>query len=208
MWQATDEQAEAMVRFAVGEAGYRHIDTAAAYGNERGVGRGIVEAGVPREELFITTKLWNADHGRDATLRAFDAGLARLGLDAVDLYLIHWPLQDRVELVETWHAMEEIARSGRARSIGVCNFEPHHLDWIAAESEVTPAVNQVELHPHLPQYVVRAYNAYRGIATQSWSPLGGTSGSGWARRPGRTRCSTTRLCAPWPTGTASRWPRC
>ncbi len=181
VWQASNEQAEQIVRFAIDEAGYRHIDTAAAYENEEGVGRAIAGASVPREDLFVTTKLWNADHGRDAALRAIDTSLAKLGLDHVDLYLIHWPLQDRAELVETWHAMEEIQRSGKARSIGVCNCEPHHLDWIAADSDVTPAVDQVELHPHLPQYVIRAYATYRGIATQSWSPLGGTSRSGWGK---------------------------
>jgi 2,5-diketo-D-gluconate reductase A len=167
------------VRFAIDEAGYRHIDTAAAYGNEAGVGRGIASSSVSREDLFVTTKLWNADHGYEPALAAFDASLARLGLDYVDLYLVHWPLLDVERLLRTWDAMEAIASSGRAKAVGVCNFEPHHLKLLADRGGLLPAVDQVELHPHLPQTAVRASAAELGIAVESWSPLGGTSGSGW-----------------------------
>lgn len=179
VWQASDEETERVVRFAIDEAGYRHIDTARAYGNEEGVGRAIASASVPREDLFVTTKLWNSDHGRARTLAAADASLSRLGLDYLDLFLIHWPLGDRSLLVETWLAMEEILASGKAQAIGVCNHEPHHLDWILEGGSVVPAVNQVELHPQLPQWVTRAFDDSHGIVTESWSPLGGTSNSGW-----------------------------
>jgi 2,5-diketo-D-gluconate reductase A len=158
------------VRVAL-EAGYRHVDTAALYRNEAGVGEGIRRAGIPRDELFVTTKVWNDRHGYDETLRAFDESLATLGLDRVDLYLIHWPAPRQDRYVETWSALERIAADGRATSIGVSNFEPHHLDRLLAESGVTPAVNQVELHPWLPQAELRAYDAAHGILTEAWSPL-------------------------------------
>jgi len=179
VWQATDEQTEHIVRFAIDEAGYRHIDTAAAYGNEAGVGRGIASSSVPREDLFVTTKLWNSDQGFEPALAAFDASLERLGLDYVDLYLVHWPLQDDQRLLRTWDAMEQIAESGKAKAVGVCNFEPRHLKLLAERGGLLPAVDQVELHPHLPQTEIRATAAELGIAVESWSPLGGTSGSGW-----------------------------
>ena len=179
VWQATDEQTEHIVRFAIDEAGYRHIDTAAAYGNEAGVGRGIASSSVPRDDLFVTTKLWNSDQGFEPALAAFDASLARLGLDYVDLYLVHWPLLDDQRLLRTWDAMEEIASSGKAKAVGVCNFEPRHLKLLADRGGLLPAVDQVELHPHLPQTDIRATAAELGIAVESWSPLGGTSGSGW-----------------------------
>lgn len=179
VWQAANDEAERAVAFALGEAGYRHIDTAAAYGNEEGVGRGLAASGVAREDVFLTTKLWNSDQGREPALAAFDASLDRLGVDYVDLYLIHWPLQDRDRLLRTWDALEEIAASGRARSIGVCNFEPHHLQLLADRGGMLPAVDQVELHPHLPQHQIRSAAASLGVAVQSWSPLGGTSNSGW-----------------------------
>ncbi|EME65502.1 aldo-keto reductase [Rhodococcus ruber BKS 20-38] len=181
VWQATDEQTEHAVRYALDEAGYRHIDTAAAYGNEEGVGRGIASASVPREEVFLTTKLWNSDQGYDRATKAFDESLRRLGTDYVDLYLIHWPLQDNDRLLRTWDALEKIAESGRAKAIGVCNFEPHHLQLLVDRGGMLPAVDQVELHPHLPQPEVRAFAADHGIAVESWSPLGGTSNSGWGR---------------------------
>jgi 2,5-diketo-D-gluconate reductase A len=158
------------VRVAL-EAGYRHIDTAALYRNEAGVGEGIRRTGIPRDELFVTTKVWNDRHGYDETLRAFDESLGKLRLDRVDLYLIHWPAPRQDRYVETWRALERIAADGRATSIGVSNFEPHHLDRLLAESEVTPAVNQVELHPWLPQAAVRAYDDAHGILTEAWSPL-------------------------------------
>lgn len=174
VWQTPDADTQRGVAFAIDEAGYRLIDTAKIYGNEAAVGQGIKDASVDREDLFITTKLWNADHGRDAALKAIDGSLDRLGLDYVDLYLIHWPLQDMPNLVETWHAMEEIAASGKAKAIGVCNFKAHHMQLILDEGGTVPAVNQIELHPHLPQYVDRAFDADHGILTESWSPLGGT----------------------------------
>jgi diketogulonate reductase-like aldo/keto reductase len=178
VWQATNDETEKAVRSAIDDAGYRHIDTAAIYGNEEGVGRALANVGVAREELFVTTKLWNADQGYEPALRAFDTSLTRLGLDYVDLYLIHWPLQDDTRILRTWDALEVIAESGRAKAIGVCNFEPRHLELLVGRGAI-PAVDQVELHPHLPQQAVRAAAAKHGIAVESWSPLGGTSNSGW-----------------------------
>lgn len=179
VWQATDDETEHAVRFALDEAGYRHIDTATAYGNEEGVGRGIASSSVPREDVFVTTKLWNSDQGYDRALTAFDESLARLGTDYVDLYLIHWPLQDNDRLLRTWDALEKIAESGRAKAIGVCNFEPHHLQLLVDRGGMLPAVDQVELHPHLPQHAIRTVAAEHGIAVESWSPLGGTTKAGW-----------------------------
>lgn len=181
VWQATNDETEHAVRFALADAGYRHIDTAAAYGNEEGVGRGIASSGVPREEIFVTTKLWNADQGYEPALKAFDSSLGRLGLDYVDLYLIHWPLQDDDRILRTWDAMEKIAKSGRAKAIGVCNFEPRHLQLLIERGGTIPAVDQVELHPHLAQREIRAFAVDHGIAVESWSPLGGTSNSGWGK---------------------------
>lgn len=179
VWQATNDETEHAVRFALDDAGYRHIDTAAAYGNEEGVGRGVTGSAVPREDIFVTTKLWNSDQGYESTLAAFDTSLSRLGLDYVDLYLVHWPLQDPDTRLRTWDAMEKIAESGRAKAVGVCNFEPHHLQELVDRGGLLPAVDQVELHPHLPQQAIRDFAALHGIAVESWSPLGGTSNSGW-----------------------------
>ncbi|WP_108248662.1 aldo/keto reductase [Planctomonas deserti] len=170
VYKVADDRTADTVRVAL-EAGYRHVDTAALYRNEAGVGEGIRQAGIPRDELFITTKVWNDRHGYDETLRAFDESLGLLDLDRVDLYLIHWPAPKQDRYVETWRALERIAADGRATSIGVSNFEPHHLDRLLAESGVTPAVNQVELHPWLPQTELRAYDAAHGIVTEAWSPL-------------------------------------
>ena len=153
------------------DAGYRSIDTAAAYGNEEGVGKAVAEAGLAREEIFVTTKIWNNDHGRQSALRAFDASLGRLGLDYVDLYLIHWPVPSQDLYVETWQALEELHAGGRARAIGVCNFEVAHLERLLDETEVVPAVNQIELHPRLPQPELREFHAEHGILTEAWSPL-------------------------------------
>ncbi|MBB5154575.1 aldo/keto reductase [Saccharopolyspora phatthalungensis] len=158
------------------EAGYRSIDTAAAYGNEEGVGKAIAESGIPRAELFITTKLWNDDQGYDRTLRAFDESLARLGLDYLDLYLIHWPVPTRDKYVETWRAFEELHADGRAKAIGVSNFKIPHLRRLFEETDVVPAVNQVELHPNLTQPDLRAFHSEHGIVTEPWSPLGRNSG--------------------------------
>ncbi|WP_007026532.1 aldo/keto reductase [Saccharomonospora iraqiensis] len=153
-------------------AGYRSIDTATIYGNEEGVGRAIAESGVPRQELFVTTKLWNDSQGYDNTLAAFDASLARLGLDYVDLYLIHWPMPGQDRYVDTWKAFEKLHAEGRARAIGVSNFHSTHLRRLFDETSVVPAVNQVELHPNLPQAELRAFHAEHGIVTEAWSPLG------------------------------------
>ncbi|MFJ9125628.1 aldo/keto reductase [Streptomyces sp. NPDC102340] len=171
VWQVPDDEAQTAVTTAL-EAGYRSIDTAAIYGNEEGTGKAIAASGVPRGELFVTTKLWNADQGYDSTLRAFDTSLEKLGLDYVDLYLIHWPLPSKGLAVDTYKAFEKIHADGRAKSIGVSNFLPEHLDQLTAETSVIPAVNQIELHPHLQQRASREKHAELGIATEAWSPLG------------------------------------
>ncbi|MGH3314062.1 MAG: aldo/keto reductase [Streptomyces sp.] len=171
VWQVPDDEAESAVGTAL-ETGYRSIDTAAIYENETGTGKGIASSGVPREELFVTTKLWNSEQGHDSTLRAFDASLGRLGLDYVDLYLIHWPLPKVDKYVETWKAFEQILGSGRAKAIGVSNFQPVHIQRLIDETGTVPALNQIELHPHLQQGVPRAFHADHGIATEAWSPLG------------------------------------
>ena len=164
-----DDAVEAVLRAL--EVGYRHIDTAQMYGNEAEVGRAVRESGLPRDEVFVTSKLDNGHHQRDDALRAFDGTLEALGFDHLDLFLIHWPLPSADEYVEAWGALEEIAASGRARSIGVSNFEPHHLDRLAEECEVVPAVNQIEVHPYFVQDRVRAAGAARGIVTEAWSPI-------------------------------------
>jgi 2,5-diketo-D-gluconate reductase A len=153
------------------QAGYRSIDTAAAYRNEEGVGRAIREAGVPRDELFITTKLWNSDQGYESALKAFDQSLQRLGLDHVDLYLIHWPMPQADRYLDTWRAFEEIHASGRARAIGVSNFRVADLQRLLEVAEVVPALNQIELHPLLQQAELRAFHEQHGILTEAWSPL-------------------------------------
>jgi 2,5-diketo-D-gluconate reductase A len=153
-------------------AGYRHVDTAAIYGNEVGVGQGVRSSGVARNDIFLTTKLWNEAHGYDSTLRAFDASLARLGVDHLDLYLIHWPSPRRDLYVETWKALVRLKQDGRTRSIGVSNFAAEHLERIVGETGVVPALNQIELHPRFQQRALRELHQRLGIATQSWSPLG------------------------------------
>lgn len=170
VYKVDDAKAASLVAGAV-EAGYRHIDTAALYENERGVGEGMRSSGVPREELFVTTKVWNDRHGFDETQRAFDESIDKLGLDYVDLYLIHWPAPKQDKYVDTWRALVKLREEGRVRSIGVSNFKPHHLERLAETSDVTPVLNQVELHPWLPQSEVRQYDASRGILTEAWSPL-------------------------------------
>lgn len=171
VWQVPDDEATQAVATAL-EAGYRSIDTAAVYENEKGTGRAIAASGVPREELFVTTKLWNSDQGYDATLRAFDASLDKLGLDHVDLYLIHWPMPAADTYVDTYRAFEKILADGRARAIGVSNFLPEHLERLIGETSVVPAVNQIELHPQLQQAESRETHVKHGIATEAWSPLG------------------------------------
>lgn len=153
------------------EAGYRHIDTAAAYRNEKGVGAALAASGLPREDYFVTTKLWNSQQGHDSTLAAFEASLERLGLDHVDLYLIHWPAPTEGRFVETWRAFEQIRREEAARTIGVSNFRIEDLRLLERETETRPTVNQVELHPRLQQADLRTWHAEYGIATEAWSPL-------------------------------------
>ncbi|MFC5803940.1 aldo/keto reductase [Streptomyces formicae] len=171
VWQVPDDEAAQAVGTAL-EAGYRSIDTAAIYENEKGTGEAVAACGIPREELFVTTKLWNGEQGYDTTLRAFDASLARLGLDYVDLYLIHWPMPAKDAYVDTYKAFEAVLADGRARAIGVSNFLPEHLERLLAETSVVPAVNQIELHPQFQQAESRAFHAKHGIATEAWSPLG------------------------------------
>lgn len=154
------------------EAGYRHLDAAMIYRNEEGVGRAIAASGIPRDELFITTKLWNTDQGAEEPKAAIAASLERLGLDYVDLYLIHWPAPKRGSFVESWLALERIAASGLARSIGVSNFLEEHLDAVMEAGAVVPAVNQIELHPLFQQRPLRAHGEQQGIRTEAWGPLG------------------------------------
>jgi 2,5-diketo-D-gluconate reductase A len=154
------------------EVGYRHIDTAQMYGNEAEVGEAIARSGLSRDQLFITTKCNNSNHGYDDSQRALDESLSKLGLDFVDLYLIHWPLPGKDLYVQTWQGLEQAAKDGKARSIGVSNFKEHHLDRLAQETDTTPAVNQIELHPHLQQPEMREYDRSHGIATEAWSPIG------------------------------------
>jgi len=170
VFQVPDDETTAAVSAALA-AGYRSIDTAAIYGNEAGVGRALAASGIPRGDLFITTKLWNSDQGFESTLAAYEASLAALGLDYVDLYLIHWPAPANDNYAESWRAMERLLADGRVRAIGVSNFAPEHLERLAQTASVVPAVNQVELHPLLSQAEVRAANAAQGIATEAWSPL-------------------------------------
>lgn len=153
------------------QTGYRHIDTASAYRNEGEVGAAVAASDVPRDELFITTKLGNPDQGYDEALRAFDASIERLGLDHVDLYLIHWPMAGRDRYVDSWKALLKIAEDGRARTVGVSNFQIPHLQRLIDETGVVPAINQVELHPNLTQAPLRAFHTEHGIATEAWSPL-------------------------------------
>jgi diketogulonate reductase-like aldo/keto reductase len=170
VFQIPDDETATAVGSAL-EAGYRSIDTAAIYGNERGVGRALAASELPRDEIFVTTKLWNSEQGYDSTLAAFDASLAKLGLDQVDLYLIHWPTPARDLYVDTWRAFEKLLADGRTRAIGVSNFTIGHLRRLFDETGVVPAVNQVELHPRFQQRELRAFHAEHGIATEAWSPL-------------------------------------
>ncbi|MBE8476408.1 aldo/keto reductase [Streptomyces justiciae] len=170
VFQVPDPETAAAVTSAL-EAGYRSIDTAAIYGNEAGVGQALAASGIARDDLFVTTKLWNADQGYDATLKAFDASLAKLGLDFVDLYLIHWPTPARDLYRESWRAIEKLAGEGRVRAAGVSNFQPAHLRRLLDDSSLVPAVNQIELHPGLQQRELRELHTELGIATEAWSPL-------------------------------------
>jgi 2,5-diketo-D-gluconate reductase A len=172
VWQTPPKATEDAVRAAL-DAGYRHIDTAAAYDNEREVGRAIKKSGLPREDVVVVTKLSNADQGYDSTMRAFEKSKKRLGLgDWIDLYLIHWPMPAVSEFVNTWRALGALRDLGQIRSIGVSNFEPEHLSTLIDATGIVPVVNQVELHPLLTQLELREVHAQLGIATEAWSPLG------------------------------------
>jgi len=171
VWQASNEAAADAVEAAV-RAGYRHVDTAAMYGNEAGVGAGVRRSGEPREAVFVTTKIWNADQGYDRALRALDESLGRLGMDYVDLLLIHWPSPGRGLYVDTWRALIRAREDGRARSIGVSNFDAEELDRIIDETGVRPVLNQIEAHPRFQQRRLREVNLERGLRTEAWSPLG------------------------------------
>ena len=170
VFQVPDDETATAVKAAL-EAGYRSIDTAAVYGNEKGVGQAITESGIARDELFVTTKLWNSAQGYDSTLKAFDESMTKLGLEQLDVYLIHWPTPARGKFLDTWKAFEKLYTDGRVRAIGVSNFQPAHLERLLDAAEIAPAVNQVELHPYLQQRELREFDAKQGIATEAWSPL-------------------------------------
>lgn len=170
VWQVEDDQATAAVSKAL-ETGYTSIDTAMIYQNEKGVGKALKETTVPREELFITTKVWNSDQGYGNTLRAFEESLERLGLDYVDLYLIHWPTPEFDNYVDTYKALEQLYKDGRVKAIGVCNFEIEHLERLLAECDIPPVLNQVECHPYLAQNELKEFCAKHDIFVEAWSPL-------------------------------------
>ena len=174
-WPLDDTEVARAIVQATG-LGYRHIDTAAKYGNEAGVGDGVRASGVPREELFVTTKLDGTYQGDDRAIEGLDGSLARLGLDYVDLLLIHWPLPGRDQFVSTWKTYEKLLVSGKARAIGVSNFKPAHLDRLLDETDIVPAVNQIQLNPKVTRPAQREFNAEHGIVTESWSPLGPGTG--------------------------------
>ena len=171
VWQIEDNGAADAVGTAL-ETGYRHIDTASIYGNEVGVGRGIATSSVPREDIFLTTKLWNSDQGFEKAIAALDASLERLGTDYVDLYLIHWAKPQQGTYLESWRALIELKKQGKVRSIGVSNFPQAQLREIIADTGVTPAIHQIELHPYFSQEDMRAVHEELGIVTEAWSPLG------------------------------------
>ncbi|NYT60188.1 aldo/keto reductase [Alcaligenaceae bacterium] len=171
VWQVEDDIAASVVTTAL-EIGYRSIDTAAIYGNETGVGKGIAQSGIPREELFVATKLWNDRHGHDISKIAFNESLEKLGLDYVDLYLIHWPAPTQGLFVEAWESIIQLHDEGRAKSIGVSNFNISHLQLLLDETGVLPVVNQIELHPNFQQLALRDFHAEHDIITEAWSPLG------------------------------------
>jgi 2,5-diketo-D-gluconate reductase A len=180
-WPLDDDQVATAVVHAL-EAGYRHIDTAVKYGNEEGVGNGIRASGIDRGELFVTTKLDGQFQGEDRAMAGLEGSLTRMGLDYVDLLLIHWPLPARDEFVSTWKTFERLQAEGKVRSIGVSNFKPAHLQRLLAETDVVPAVNQIQLSPAITRAADREFNAKHGIVTESYSPLGG-SGASLLRAP-------------------------
>lgn len=169
VWRAENDDAAKAVEWAL-KAGYRLIDTAAIYKNENGVGEGIRQSGVAREDIFVTTKLWNSDQGYETALKAFDDSLDRLGLEYVDLYLIHWPVEGKYK--DSWRAMEKIYESGRAKAIGLSNFHKHHIEDLMKDAKVAPVIDQVEIHPTLTQEPLRDYLESKKIAVEAWSPLG------------------------------------
>ncbi len=171
VFRVDPEETERIVSDAL-EVGYRHIDTAAIYGNEIGVGRAIAASGIPRDELYITTKLWNSDQGTQSAIDAMDLSLEKLGLDHVDLYLIHWPRPDLDRYLESWHTLEQLKADGKTTSIGVSNFHIPHLERVIGESGTVPVVDQIELHPAFAQRPIREYAASKGIAIEAWGPLG------------------------------------
>ncbi len=171
VWQTPNDVAIEAVETAL-KTGYRHVDTAAVYRNESGVGEGLRVSGVARGDIFLTTKVWNDDQGYNETLRAMDASLSRLGTDYVDLYLIHWPSAYRGKFVETWKALIRLREEGKAKSIGVSNFEGDYIEQLIAATGVTPALNQIQLHPRFQQKAMRAKHEKLGVQTESWSPLG------------------------------------
>ncbi len=170
VFQVPPEQTQEVVEEALA-SGYRHVDTAAAYRNEAGVGAAIAASDCSREEVFVTTKLWNSEQGYTSTLRAFDQSLRRLGMDHVDLYLIHWPVPSEGRYLDTWRAFERIQERGLTRSIGVSNFRVEDLERLRREADYLPSVNQIELHPRLQQAELRAWHGEYAIATEAWSPL-------------------------------------
>ncbi|MHA3022665.1 aldo/keto reductase [Mycobacterium sp. BMJ-28] len=171
VWQTPPEETQRAVEAALA-AGYRHIDTAAVYGNEAEVGHALAASGVPREDVFVVTKLWNADQGYEKAVKAFDASAERLGVEYVDLYLIHWPVPEANLFVDSFKGLAHLREQGRVRSIGVSNFATEHLRTLVDSTGIVPAVNQIELHPRLPQQELRELHAELGIATEAWSPLG------------------------------------
>jgi 2,5-diketo-D-gluconate reductase A len=195
VFQVPPDDTEKVVEQAL-EVGYRHIDTAAAYRNEKGVGRAVASSGIPREDIFVTTKLWNSSQGFDSALETFGKSLGRLGMGYVDLYLIHWPVPSQDRFVETWRAFERIHGEGQARTIGVSNFRIDDLRRLEDETEIRPTVNQVELHPQMQQSELRAWHKQHGIATEAWSPLAqgavldDDTISGIARAHGKTPAQT------------------
>jgi 2,5-diketo-D-gluconate reductase A len=195
VFQVPPDDTEKVVEQAL-EAGYRHIDTAAAYRNEKGVGKAVANSGIAREDIFVTTKLWNSSQGFETALETFGKSLGRLGMDYVDLYLIHWPVPSQDRFIETWRAFERIHGEGRARTIGVSNFRIEDLERLEAETEIRPTVNQVELHPQMQQRDLRAWHEEHGIATEAWSPLaqgavlGDDTIAGIARAHGKTAAQT------------------
>jgi 2,5-diketo-D-gluconate reductase A len=200
VYQVAPDQARAVVGEAL-RVGYRSIDTATMYGNEPGVGRAVADSGLPREQVFVTTKLNNDAHGYENVLRAFERSRSALGLDYVDLYLIHWPLPSQDRYVETWQAFVKIQQDGGARSIGVSNFHPAQLDRLQAETGVLPVLNQVELHPYLTQRDLRAYHGAHGIVTEAWSPLA----RGGALLRDRTIAALADKYAKTPAQIVLRW---